>query len=311
MKVNVIILNYNGKDLMKECLPSVVEAAQFSKHNCTVTVLDNKSSDDSTDFLKKNFSSVKIYEARQNKVYCSYNEIAKTIDDDIMIVLNNDIKIDKGYIDPLIEPFLHNEDLLFTAPKGYSFDGQRYEGDRSKAAIRWGIIEPQVTYKDYEKDINLPGHAFSAGVGAFDRKKIILLGGYDEIYLPGRYEDVDLCYRGWKRGWKGLYQPQSMQYHKGGASFKKEYDSQRVSKLVFRNSIIFMVKNVSDFYLLTKFYIFTALRTILYLIMGRFYMVGGFLSAIKMIPAIIARENTESRFFILNDAQVLKKINNN
>ncbi|MBN1405545.1 MAG: glycosyltransferase, partial [Candidatus Omnitrophica bacterium] len=128
MKVNIIILNYNGRDLLKKYLPSVIDAAKKSKHNCIVTVLDNKSTDDSVQLLKNEFPEINIYIAKENKVYCSFNKIAETINDDIIVLLNNDIKTEQDFIDPLIGHFLDNPDVFFVAT----------HGDRAIAKTRWG-----------------------------------------------------------------------------------------------------------------------------------------------------------------------------
>ena len=69
--INIIILNYNGRDLLAECLPSIVEASHTSKYSCKVTVIDNVSTDDSVSFLKSNFPDVDVVGAKENRVLCS------------------------------------------------------------------------------------------------------------------------------------------------------------------------------------------------------------------------------------------------
>ena len=211
--VNIIILNYNGRDLLVECLPSIVEASHTSKYSCKVTVIDNVSIDDSVEFVRANFSDVEVVEAEENLVLCSYNDVIKSLDDDIVILLNNDLKLDKYFVDPLVSVFSDQKDVFFVASRGYSFNGVDYEGDRAIAKIKWGVLAPETRFKGHERFIKKDGYTISAGIAAFDRRKFNELGGYDDLYLPGRYEDVDLCFRGWKRGWKGIYQPESIQFH--------------------------------------------------------------------------------------------------
>ena len=127
--INIIILNYNGRDLLAECLPSVVEASDTSKYSCKVTVIDNVSTDDSVSFLRSNFPDVDVVRAKENRVLCSYNDVLRSIKDDITILLNNDLKVRNDFVDPLIEPF-REEDVFLASPKSYFFDG-RYEGGRS------------------------------------------------------------------------------------------------------------------------------------------------------------------------------------
>ncbi len=71
--VNIIILNYNGKDLLAECLPSIIEASHVSRYSCKVTVIDNVSIDGSVEFVRAEFSDVDVFEAKEYLVLCSYN----------------------------------------------------------------------------------------------------------------------------------------------------------------------------------------------------------------------------------------------
>ncbi len=299
MNVNIVILNYNGKELLKKYLPAAVEASKNSSHNCCVTVLDNKSSDDSLEFVKANFPAVKIYQAKENKVYCSFNELAADTDEDIIILLNNDMRLDKNFIDPLIRHFKDDSKVFFVASRG----------DRSVAYFKNGVPQPSINYDGYDELIDRPGHAFSAGVGAFDRKKFLELGGFDELYLPGRFEDVDLCFRGWKRGYSGIYEPQSLQYHEGAASFNKKYTSHQIFRMVFRNEILFTVKNITSAFLFSKFILFLFLRSLFYIVTGRFFMLKGLSQALSRLGAALDARKKEKVHFKLTDKQVISTVN--
>lgn len=304
MKVNIAVLNYNGKALLEECLPSILDGAKVSSHNVVVTVLDNCSTDDSIIFLQQAFPGVKIYKARENKVYCSYNDFFKSVDDDIVLILNSDIKVDKNFLDPLIEKF-NDPDVFFVSSRMYYFDGKTYQGDKSKATIRLGVISADTRFKGYENSIMEKGFAFSTGNGAFDRKKFLELGGFDELYLPGRYEDVDFCFRGWKAGFKGIYEPASVIYHKGYASFKTAFSNKEIQKTVFRNSLLFMWKNITDKRILFKMHFWLLPRLILFILTFRFYFLKGFLEALLKLPEISRIKKNITTNFKRTDRQVL------
>ncbi|OGW83290.1 MAG: hypothetical protein A2Z83_04590 [Omnitrophica bacterium GWA2_52_8] len=299
LKVRIIILQYNRVDLLRDHLPSVLQCAKASRHDCKVTVLDNCSQDGSAAFVRENFPEADVFEASANKVLCSYNEIAGQIDADIMILLNNDISPAADFVDPLVEPFLKDPDIFFTAT----------HGDRAQIKMHWGILEPDLDYPDARRLFEEAGPALSAGIGAFDRKKFLELGGYDELYLPGRYEDVDLCYRGWKRGWKGYYQPASKKFHVGGASFNKRYSEGQIQAMVFRNGILFMAKNIDDAGLFWGFLIKMPLRLIFSLLKGRFYMLSGFIEALQRLPqALRGRQLTKAQWQ-MKDREIFKMMN--
>jgi len=305
MKVNIAVLNYNGKALLEECLPSIMDAAKTSSYSVTVTVLDNCSTDDSVRFLKQKFPGVKIYIAKENKVYCSYNEFFANIDDDIVVILNSDIKVDKNFLDPLIENF-KDPDIFFVSSRMYYFDGKTYQGDKSKASVRLGIISADTRFKGYETLIMDKSFTFSTGNGAFDRKKFLKLGGFDELYLPGRYEDVDFCFRGWKAGFKGMYEPASVIYHKGYASFKAAFSDKEIQKTVFRNSLLFMWKNITDKRILFKMHFWLFPRLVLFALTFRFYFLKGFTDALSKLAEISRIKKNITANFKRTDRQVLK-----
>jgi GT2 family glycosyltransferase len=306
MKVNIAILNYNGKKLLRECLPSIIEAASKSRFKPTVTVLDNKSSDGSVVLLKEGFPSINVYLAKENRVYSSYNDFCADIDDDIVVVLNSDIKVEPDFLDSLIEHFEKDQTVFFVASRMYFFDKKTYQGDRSKARFRYGAIFSDTRFRGYEGLIDKSGYAFSTGNGAFDRRKFLELGGFDDIYLPGRYEDVDLCYRAWRYGYKGVYEPRSVVYHKGYGSFKQEYTDDQIQQTVFRNSIIFMTKNITDLVILLGFYAWLPPRLVIFLLTGRIFFIRGFFQAMRLLPQAIRKKKASLNSFKHSDREVLK-----
>ncbi len=294
----ILVLNYNGLQLLKDFLPSVVEAASESKYDCKVTVLDNASRDGSAEFVRAQFPGVDVYEAAENKVLCSYNEALRAYPEDIAILLNNDIKPEKGFVDPLVEPFLKDPNVFFTAS----------HGDCPLVRRRWGILSAELGGPAYTDRLEKTGPSFSAGIAAFDRQKFNLLGGYDELYLPGRYEDVDLCYRGWKKGWLGVYVPQSRKFHVGGASFEKAFTPKETQAMVFRNGILFMAKNITDPVLLAEFILLTLAKTLACLLLFRWHFVSGFWGAVQRFPRALAARKKAKLSFHRSDREVLSQV---
>lgn len=295
-KVNIVTLNYNGLDLLKQNLPSLVAAAKASTHICRVTVLDNCSVDGSVEYVRNQFPSVQIFLAAENKVLCSFNDLAKAVDDDILILLNNDVSVDVSLVDPIVVTFEQNKNAFFVSTYG----------DRTVPTFHWGIITAEFSLpKHYSRESRVM-YTVNTGMGAFDRVKFLELGGYDELYLPGRYEDLDICYRGWRRSWQGYCQPKSRIFHEGQVSFDKYYTSKQIQRLVFRNSLIFMVKNISNPYLLGRFFVLTCFRMTFYFILMRWYMLRGFFDFLKMLPKVLSTRKKVKSFSQLSDEAVLK-----
>ena len=303
--VNIIILNYNGKSLLAECLPSIVDASHVSRYSCKVTVIDNVSTDDSVVFLRANFSNVHIVEVKENLVLCSYNDVLKSIKDDIVILLNNDIKVENDFVDPLVEVF-KNKDVFMVCPKSYFFDG-RYEGGRSYTFMKYGVFGTDHYYKEDCEQANEKSYTFASGYGAFDREKFLELGGYDDLYLPGRLEDADLCFRAWKRGYKCYYEPKSIVYHKGAASFKGRFGVNGTLVINFRNVFLFTWKNISSPLFLLEHIVLLFPRLILACLRGQTEFAYGFLKAIPLFPRAFKKRNIDNR--LLNDRDVFRIVN--
>src|SRR5580692_12649 len=105
MSVAIFILNFNGRPLLAQCLPTVLRAAAASRHPCRVVVIDNESRDDSRAWLAAEHPGVEVVGC-SNEGLCSFNRVLADCSEPIAILLNNDIKLAPGAIDPLIAPLL-------------------------------------------------------------------------------------------------------------------------------------------------------------------------------------------------------------
>ncbi|OYV82797.1 MAG: hypothetical protein B7Z73_16790, partial [Planctomycetia bacterium 21-64-5] len=247
--IHLVVLNFNGRHLLEECLPSVVRAADDSRHPCRVAVVDNSSSDDSLELLNSEFPNVELFHCA-NRGLCSYNDVLAMLDSPVVVLLNNDIKLSALSIDPLVEPLLAEGPraggrCFMTAPLCRLFDGQTYEG--LQTALRWrrGLIQAVSDYPGYERVMHRPCLTASAGaVMAVDRRTFLELGGFDPLYLPGRLEDLDFAYRGYLAGYHARYVPDALAYHKGEATFRQEMGAVRSQALALRNTLLFHWKNL-------------------------------------------------------------------
>ncbi|HXV28478.1 MAG TPA: glycosyltransferase family 2 protein [bacterium] len=295
LSCRIIVLNYNGKELLERFLPSVLESARASAYPCAVSILDNGSSDGSVEYLKKEYPEVDLFLSKENKVLCSYNDRVKEVREDIVILLNSDIETEPGFVTPLVDVFRDHEDAFFAAG----------HGDRSIPKFHWGILSASFSYPEYEKAKELRGFTLSAGVAAFHRERFLELGGFDEMYLPGIYEDVDLCYRAWKRGWKGYYEPASRKFHLGSASFKKRFTADQIQQMAFRNSLLFMIKNITDPWLHFRMGMLFPLRLISALVMGKMFILKGFFEAVRKMPRALQSRKEQGPYDRLKDKGVI------
>ena len=129
------------------------------------------------------------------------------------------------------------------------------------------------------------------GFGAFHRRKFLELEGYDDLYLPGRLEDADICFRAYKKGWRCLYEPKSVVYHQGGVSFHREFGVQKTLVINARNTFLFMWKNLSDKMLCFQAILWLPVRLLYSLISMRPELFLGFWQALPLWPQARSRRN--------------------
>lgn len=240
----ILVLNYNGRALLAECLPSVVEAAGRSPVPCPVMVVDNGSTDGSPGYLAEHWPGVEVV-TRPNRGLASFNEVLAGLDEPTALLLNNDVKLAPNAVGPLLDALAREPDALFAAPCCWSFDGLEYEGMRTLVRSRFGLVQGLCRVPGHERAVDRPDLTASAGpVLAVDRARFLAIGGYDPIYFPGRIEDLDLGFRGWMAGWRGYYVPESVAYHRGFGSFGPAFGSGGCDRLAARNTLIFAWKNL-------------------------------------------------------------------
>jgi GT2 family glycosyltransferase len=306
MKINIFVLNYNGEELIPLCLPSLIKAKDSSRYTTEVFVIDNESTDCSLGVLQRFIDDAHIIR-HPNRFLCSFNTAVASFDSDIVVLLNSDIKVEPTFLDYLVGVFLNQSDVFMVAPQCWTFDRSQYEGMRTRIKMKFGFFQAFSRYPGYEAEIERPGYTANAGsVVAFRRDRFLELGGYDDLYLPGRVEDVDICYRGWKRGYKAYYAPESLAYHKGMASFKKAFGYRKALTLSYRNTFLFIWKNITDKRLLLEHIVFLFPWLLFSLQKLNFSFVQGFIQALPKFTAALSRRKKERPYFKKTDRELLE-----
>jgi GT2 family glycosyltransferase len=173
------------------------------------------------------------------------------MDEPVVLLLNNDVKLDHGAIAPLLKVFEGHDDALFSAPLCWAFDAKTYEGMRTRVRKRYGLVQGMCRVPGFEAALHRSDLTAAAGpILAVDRRRFLDLGGYDPIFFPGRIEDLDLGFRGWMAGYRGYYVPESVAYHRGFGTFESELGMARSHRIAGRNTLIFIWKNTAGVRLL-------------------------------------------------------------
>ena len=307
-EITLIITNWNGSNLLRECMPTVLEAVRFDRHHCyEVLVIDDCSTDNSLGILADEFPEVRTEQTPQNLGFQEANNYAvKLAESKIVMPMNNDIKLDPKALHYLAQYF-DNKDTFAVSRKIFSFDQTAFlYGNR-------GGYFQKGHFHLYEKPPEDDSQTLFACGGAFmvNRQKYLDLGGFDSMYHPLYYEEIDLSYRALKRGWKVHYEPQSIAYHKVQATITRQEKLRRISLISARNNYLFVWKNILDrsMTLTFLFYIPLFLLRDLFRLKLRFWV--AFYLALKRLPRALRGRSIEQSDVLYSDREILARINAN
>ena len=246
--VAVVILNWNGKHFLQKFLPAVLAS---SYKNYRIIVADNASSDDSVAFLKQHFPSVEIIINPENGGFAKgYNTALAQVSADYFVLLNSDVEVTTNWIEPVIS--LMESDKLIAAcqPKMLAEKNKTYF-EYAGACGGWidtfgypfarGRVLEAIEEDKGQYD-NAEPCFWATGAAMFVRASVYKeLRGLDE-YFFAHQEEIDLCWRMQRSGYKIFVQPASVVYHVGGGTLPK--GNSRKTYLNFRNNLIMIWKNM-------------------------------------------------------------------
>jgi GT2 family glycosyltransferase len=286
-RTHILVLNYNGRDWLQACLPSILAAAERAPVPCAVTVVDNSSTDGSCRYVGDRWPAVNLVRST-NLGLASFNQVLAGLEEPVVLLLNNDIQLDPDAVGPLLEVFEQQDDALFSAPQCWTFDGRTYEGMRTRVRLRYGLVQGMCRVPGFEELLTRRDLTAAAGpVLAVDRRRFLALGGYDPLYFPGRIEDLDLGFRGWMAGYRGYYVPESVAYHHGFGTFSSELGLARSHRLALRNTLIFMWKNTAGRRLLGHL-LWLPIRLVWALLRGQPELAWGLVAALGRMHRVLA-----------------------
>ena len=285
MKTAIVILNWNGKKLLEQFLPSIVN---FSSE-ASIYVADNASTDTSISYVRTFFPSIKIVKNATNGGYAKgYNDALQSIHADIFCLINSDVAVTKNWLVPVLDVFKNEEKTAIIQPKILDFKDKRkfeYAGAGGGFVDLYGypycrgrIFNHLETDKGQFN--NTTDIFWASGACLFIRSKIYhQLNGFDEDYFAHQ-EEIDLCWRIHNAGYKIAVIPDSTVFHLGGGTL--DYGNSKKVYLNFRNNLYTLFKNDSSINIFWKI----PLRLILDGIAGlKFLLEGKFKSALSIIKA--------------------------
>ncbi len=311
MKLEVIIPNYNGSDLVEQNLASVLDACAPYKE-IQLTIVDDGSKKEDQNALEKFIPLIqKKYKTKINLQLHEKNlgfssnvdRAALKSNADILVLLNTDVSPEKNFLAPLLSHFADSQ--VF----GVAAMDRSIEGDntvlRGRGLARWykGFLIHRKGEVDRSNTFWVSGGSSAVRADIFKK-----LGGFDSLYNPFYWEDIDLSYRAQKMGYKILFENKSIVTHiHSKGSIKKHYKDSIIQSYAMRNQFTFIWKNITDINLLLSHVFYMPYYLLRSILKRDTVFLKGFYLAILRLPDIMRHRKIQKKEFVLSDDQILSK----
>lgn len=247
VSVAVVILNYNGKSYLETFLPTVMSS---SYEHVEIIVADNGSTDQSLDFMEANYPEVRLIDLQENYGFAEgYNRALQQVEADYFVLLNSDVAVSPGWITPIIDLMEKDKAIAACQPKIRAYE-QRDYFEYAGASGGWldflgypfcrGRIFNTIEVDSGQYD-DVQEIFWASGAAMFIRSRLFeQIGGFDGDYFA-HAEEIDLCWRLKRAGYRIMVQPRSVVYHVGGGTL--DYTTPYKTYLNFRNTLYTILKN--------------------------------------------------------------------
>ncbi len=243
MNVSIVIPTWRGRNLLDAYLPSVIAASEFYRSsqgsNTEIIVVEDAGGDDTIQWLRSRYrGEVQAVEHPQNLGFCAACRTGFVhARFPIVLLLNNDVRLEADCIAPLAE---HFKDPCVFAVTGRMFNqkGDVFCNGGKIARFRRGMWS---SYRNYDVLPSAKAHpeflsfAAIAAFSAYDRDKFLKIGGFEP--MTAMFEDIEISYRGWKHGWLIKYEPRSVAYHDAGQTMSRRYKPRSLEMLSRRSRL--------------------------------------------------------------------------
>lgn len=257
-KAAVVILNWNGRKFLEQFLPLVVK---YNPAFSEVIIADNASTDDSVAWLKKNFPTIRIISNTSNFGFAKgYNEALKQVDAEYFVLLNSDVEVTAGWMEPVLQLMDSDNKIAACQPKIRAFNDREkfeYAGAAGGFIDKWGFPFCRGRIFDsYETDSGQYDDScevfWATGACLFVRSNAWKeVSGLDEDFFA-HMEEIDLCWRLRNREWKVMYCGKSTIFHVGAGTLAKQ--NPQKTFLNFRNNLVLLCKNHAPGYFFLKIF---------------------------------------------------------
>lgn len=256
MKCSIVILNWNGAEMLKTFLPSVIRQCP---NDCEVVVADNGSTDASLSVLQNDFPSVRTILFSENYGFAEgYNQALQAIDSEYVVLLNSDVEVTDRWLQPMLAYMDAHPEVAAVQPKVLAYYDKvkktanepilfEHAGAAGGFIDSWGypycrgriMGQLETDHGQYDQETEV---FWATGACLLTRTQVYKeVGGLDKDFFA-HMEEIDFCWRLQSRGYRLMCLPCSIVYHLGGGALP--YESPRKTYLNFRNCLLMLYKNL-------------------------------------------------------------------
>jgi O-antigen biosynthesis protein len=296
----MVVLNYNGRELLVDCLESMVRAVTPSDE---IIVVDNGSSDGSADAVRKAFPSVRVLQIPENRYIFSLNAGLQIAGGEFVAFCNNDMKVEEDFVNQAIDCFT-SDDIFAVCTRVLDRYGNE-QGSRTAGFWKHGLL----FYMPLKHTPHVTNCFFAVGGQSFFRRSLLNeMGSIDELLWPMYHEDIELSYRAWKNGYRIVYAPGSVCHHLGGQTSRRVFTPTQLRSFVRQNELLIVWKDVTDVPMLIQSVLWTVPRLLIAVFRRDAGTLIGFFSALRRLPLAIRRRRGATKSFRRTDREVLEMV---
>lgn len=318
-KVSVVILNWNGKKFLRDCLTSL-RAAKYSP--LEVILVDNNSTDDSVMYVRKHFPWVRLIASKKNLGFAEGNNIGfKKSTGKYVLFLNNDTKVTPHFLEPMVRAMESDPSIGCIQPQMRVMKNPSLQDEAGGYLTRAGFLYHYGYRKKYSAPIYKKRREVFSAKGAcmlIPRTVFQHVGMFDRDFFIF-FEETDLCFRIWLAGYRVLYDPATHIFHHVGGDTTDKYSYARRIYLTFKNMTCSYAKNFGLYNFLTIYPFFLGVQVILacfYAVTGKWHLLRAIWDAyvwniLHWKKTLAKRRMIQTRIRRVSDIKLAKHIMQN
>jgi len=292
-----IVPTHNQKRLMDFCLPPLLAEAG-REHR--VMVVDDASTDGTAEYVRQKYPSVRLVRLRRNRGFAGAVRAGiAACETPLFALINTDVQVRPGFLRAML-PHFDRPDTFAVCSRIELPGGSLMETGNVAPAFS-GILEP------YHVAPTRPGPILYAGGASsvFHRVRCQALGGLETIYRPLYWEDIELGYRAWRRGWQSVFEPGASVWHERRAWIGRRFGDAYANETFLKNALLFVWKNVRDRGLLAQHFAYVCARLAREIMVGEETMCRALLRAAPLCGWMLLKRWGEHHRGDLGDREIL------